>query len=847
MEAWHFATKGDGVLRSPISQRVALSSRKLVSLTAKSRSRFLIMAAFACHLLVAPPLVTSQLLAPTAGSGVPQNLSSTPSQGDQDIRWSAITQELDGPIIKLHGDAEIHYGTFVLRADEMTYNRDTGEATVDGHVALDGGPNDEHITASSGTYNVESEVGRFEGVRGTIGMRFKGSRLVLTSPTPFLFTGKSVRKTGPDHYVVYDGSITTCELPRPKWQFFAQKVVVEVGGNATIYRSTFRIEGIPVLYFPFATHPIEKTPRRSGFLVPNIGHSSNKGYIMGESVFWAINRTMDATVGTEYFSTRGWAPQGNFRGRPSETSFFDVNVYSVLDRGINGVNQGGTEARFTGEGTFNHNFRAVANLDYLSSYVFRLAFNDIFSQAVNSEVISKAFLSNATRGFFYNFSMQRYQDYESTTTGDLITILHAPSIELSSVDHRIPGSPFYWSYDAAAEGLSRSEPTFSTAPLVGRFDLGPNVSLPLKFHGWSLRPSFELRDTIYTDQLLPIGEVGTPKSSVINRKALESSVELTPPVLERVFEHGKEGRKWKHVIEPRVTYNYVTGINNFARIVRFDERDILSNTNDVEYSVVSRLYVKSATKDQQDCGTEGMPTLLVGGAGATNFVPWERPKQSTEVPCQPGPETREVVTWELAQKYFVDPTFGGALVPGQPNVFSTTIDFTAISFLTQPRHLSPLISRLRVQSSGHTDVEWDIDYDFKQRQINASTALLNFHYGAFTIGGGDAFLQAAGGTQSGTSAPASEQSFNQFRVLLGYGHLGKRGFSGATSIGYDANLNALQYGSVQAAYNWDCCGVDIEYRRFALGSVRNENQYRFTFALANIGAFGNLRRQERLF
>jgi LPS-assembly protein len=39
----------------------------------------------------------------------------------------------------------------------------------------------------------------------------------------------------------------------------------------------------------------------------------------------------------------------------------------------------------------------------------------------------------------------------------------------------------------------------------------------------------------------------------------------------------------------------------------------------------------------------------------------------------------------------------------------------------------------------------------------------------------------------------------------------------------------------------------VEYRRFALGAVRNENQFRFTFALANLGAIGNLRRQERLF
>jgi LPS-assembly protein len=52
---------------------------------------------------------------------------------------------------------------------------------------------------------------------------------------------------------------------------------------------------------------------------------------------------------------------------------------------------------------------------------------------------------------------------------------------------------------------------------------------------------------------------------------------------------------------------------------------------------------------------------------------------------------------------------------------------------------------------------------------------------------------------------------------------------------------------MQIAYHWDCCGLNLEYRRFALGSVRNENQFRFNFSLANIAGFGNLRRQERLF
>jgi len=97
------------------------------------------------------------------------------------------------------------------------------------------------------------------------------------------------------------------------------------------------------------------------------------------------------------------------------------------------------------------------------------------------------------------------------------------------------------------------------------------------------------------------------------------------------------------------------------------------------------------------------------------------------------------------------------------------------------------------------------------------------------------------------SSGFSAEKFNQFRAVLGYGSVNKRGFSGAFNLGIDANVDQVQYGSTQLAYNWDCCGVNLEYRRFALANVRNENQFRFTFALANVGAFGNLRRTERLF
>jgi LPS-assembly protein len=362
---------------------------------------------------------------------------------------------------------------------------------------------------------------------------------------------------------------------------------------------------------------------------------------------------------------------------------------------------------------------------------------------------------------------------------------------------------------------------------------------------WSVRPELSLRETFYTQQLVPSpsSTVGVARSELINRHAVEGTLELRPPTLDRVFDREFLGRKWKHVIEPHATYRYVTGVDNFAQILRFDERDILSNTNEVEYGVVNRLYAKRTSAKTQDCTSPTMTSLIIGRPAAESRIPWERQPEPGAIPCQAEPQVREVITWELAQKYFIDPTFGGALVPGQRNVFTTTADFTGIAFLNEARRLSPLISRLRFQATSRTEAEWDIDYDFKNSRINASTVFVNYRFGPYTFGGGDAFLQAPSATVSSTVP----QAFNQYRLLFGYGYPNRRGFSAATNLGFDANLGFLQYAAAQMAYNWDCCGLSVEYRRFALGSVRNENQFRFNFALANIGSFGNLRRQEKLF
>lgn len=835
------------------------------------RTRIFITAALVCHLLLAPGIVTSQTPSPagTMPSSPPADPASPTEQEEVTIR--AVQQEKDGSLYKLRGEVEIHYRTYILYSDEVTYNAATGDTQLEGHVVLDGGPYDEHVEASHGTYNIRTETGIFYNVIGTAGFRVRKSRYVLTSSNPFAFTGKVVEKHGPDHYLVRQGTVTTCELPHPKWQFNARRIVVDVDGTAKIYHSNFRLGGLPVFYFPFVTHPVQKQQRQSGVLMPSFGNSSSKGKIAGESVYWAINRSMDATVGGEYYSKRGWSQRGEFRARPSETSFVDFRYVGVVDRGIGTPrqDQGGEDARFNAEGRFGNNFRGVANVDYLSSFVFRIAFTDVYSQAIDSEVKSQIFLSNTTNGFHYNALAERYQDFEvcnptnvigqmgctELTQTELIRILHTPSFFLSGAERQLGHTPLYWSFDSAVEGLQRRQSSvegsqgspmgFRTAPLVGRFDLAPSLSMPLEWQGWSFRPELTLRDTLYTQRFNPqlATTTGRAQDDLINRNSLEAAVELRPPAFSRLFERPWLGRKWKHVIEPRMRYDYVTGVDNFAKILRFDASDVLSNNNAVEYTLVNRLYAKRLNPDIKDCDVQGMSSLAIGGAPQVGSVPWELPPSPDTQPCASGP--REIVSWEIGQKYFFDPTFGHALVSGQRNVFTATADFTGIAFLSDMRRFAPLISRLRIETSPRTNTEWDLDYDLKTGRINASTALVNYHYGQFTVGGGDAFLRV-NDASLGTVVPGA-RDFHQFRAMFGYGQLNKRGISGAASLGIDANQGFLQYSTVQTSYNWDCCGLSLEYRRFALGVVRNENQYRFAFTLANVGSFGNLRRQERLY
>jgi LPS-assembly protein len=780
-------------------------------------------------------------------------------------------QRKSGNVFSLDKNVVIHYRDRVIQADHIEFNEDTGELTATGHLHVSGGANHEDLTASHGTMNLKNQTATFYDVTGSVGLKGAGAgpgrTLTYSSSNPFLFTGRMVVRTGPQSYEIYDGTLTTCQLPKPDWMLNAGKFTVD-SEKAKAQNSIFRLMNIPVLFLPYVTHPVDSEQRQTGFMIPVPGYSSTKGFTLGEEFYWAINRSTDLMVGAQYYSLRGWEQSATFRYRGLGNNFAKARYTGLLDRGIvtNGVylNQGGQDVTFSGRHDFSSQTRVAGDVEYLSSYAYREAFAENFSVAVSSDILSILYGVHEWDGYAASARADRYQGLKQAAVAatpttpavpeEQIRIFHAPSLDFDSAEHELGRTGLFWSMDASEAGLSRVQPDFSTGGLTQRFDLHPELSYPLGFDGWRMRASVGVRETAYSrSRQVPYNDTGTPVElpNSLNRSDLEIEGDLRAPVVERVFDSpGVEkffgGNDVKHTIEPELTYRYVTGVNNFLAVLRFDDVDVVSDTNELEYGVTQRLFLRPVKN--RPC--KERPESTAQSQNWDDDIGKVQTRQTADTKDSlPSCGSHPLISWRLAQKYFFNENFGGAVIDGRRNIFDTTLNFSGIAFLTEPRAISPLISRMRVRTSSHLDVEWDFDLDTGAKKFTSDNVLVDVHENNVFAGLSYARLNAPGRfyTEGVISAISN---FNQLRLLLGYGSPTKPGLGVAGNVGLDLNANntgLVQYGAVQGSYNWDCCGFSVEVRKYELGAVRNETTERFNFTLLNIGTAGNLRRTASLF
>ncbi|WP_031498845.1 LPS-assembly protein LptD [Bryobacter aggregatus] len=711
----------------------------------------------------------------------------------------AGSQTVEGDWVKLRGAAMVDIYESTLQADEIDYNTETGEAHARGNVHYRNYEEGEEIFCDKADYNTKDVTGKFYNVRGTFAARIDARPGILTSSNPFQFQGEWAERLQ-QKYILYKGTITSCTYPRPWWTLRSPKFDIVPNQRATMQRAFFRVLGVPVFYFPYFYKSLEKQPRRSGFLTPNFGNSSRYGQMFGAGYFWAINRSYDATYRSQYFTERGFAHTFDFRGKPTDKSDFDFFLYGVGDRGKlqndgTRLKQGGYTMTFNGKADLGHGWHGRVNFNYLSSLTFRQNFTQSYNEAISSEVNAVGYVEKQWRGNNVQIVASRSQNFQTPAEGDSIIIRKLPQVEYTRRDTQIWKTlPVWVSLESSAGLVSRSQPLFQTRQFVSRLDATPRVSTALHWKGFHLTPSVSLHETYWASSR----EGTTVLGSNVTRSARDIQIDFLPPSLAKVFEKSPKwmgGGKMKHVIEPKATFRYVSGINDFEKIIRFDQTELLTNTKELEFGVTNRLYVKR------------------------------------------GQTTQEFLSWQVWQKRYFDPTFGGTIIDGRRNVNQSSLDFTGFAFLDRARNYSPVASSLRMQPLPGTGVEWRTDYDPLRGHISNSSLTVDGRVNQWFV--------SAGHTQVDSNVVLSPKN-NQFRGLLGWGGENRRGWSTAFFAIYDYRLAVLQFANTQVTYNTDCCGFSVQYRRLSFGTI-NENQFRMAFSIANIGSFGTLRRQERYF
>lgn len=731
-----------------------------------------------------------------AAEGAPDSVA--PVDGTQ---FFARTQENEGAVSRLRGDVEIRTGAIVVTADEVDYDDESGDLEARGNVHYRNLNGKEDLYADKIAYNLRTELGTFYETHGTVSSATQAAPRMLTTDNPFYLDAPVVHKTA-DNYVVLNGLVTNCDPAHPWWTMRSPKTKIAPGDYATIHRGVFRLRGVPIFYLPIFKKSLERVPRRSGFLTPNIGTSTRFGFVLGESYYWAINRSYDATVSGTLFTSRGFATQTSFRGRPTQNSSFDAVFFGVKDRGLkldsgDRVKQGGQSFTMKGVTKLPGGFRGVGDIRYLSSLEFRQAFTQTFEEAVFSQIRSIGFVTKNFSSYSINASLLRDENFQSAERGDTVVIRKLPNIEFNSTDHQIlkGPAPVYFTLDSAFDLVSRSQPAFQTRRYVQRGDFFPRVTSNVDWKGWNVTPTLGGRVTGYGQQRQNNDIVGAN----LYRAAAEVSVDVAPPALQRIFNSPPKwlGDKVKHVIEPRVRYRYVAGVDDFAAVVRFDDRDTINNTNEVDISLTQRLFSKDMASGQ----------------------------------------TREVLSLEVWQRRFLDPELGGAIAPGNRNVIMSQLDLTPFAFFDQTRNYSPVVTALRTRPSWKSGLEWRMDYDpLRDKIVNSS---VTFDYQATSL------VRTAIGHNAVRAPTTLTPPSNQITMLVGLGDFNRRGWNVALNNIYDYRRSTFIYTASQVSYNTDCCGFGVEYRRFSIGETRND--IRVSLSIANIGSFGTLRPQERLF
>jgi LPS-assembly protein len=712
------------------------------------------------------------------------------------------------------GNVQVTCADMMFFADEMDLHTDTNILTASGNVVFTSGGN--RIGADRMEFDTKTRTGTFFNASGTatLGDRVDRSLFGTQEPDAY-FYGEKIEKLGPRKYRISRGGFTTCVQPTPRWEITSGSATLTLDEYALLKNSVLRVKGVPLLYLPVFYYPIQEDDRATGFLIPTYGASTYRGQTISNAFFWAIGRSHDATFFHDWFSKTGQQVGSEYRYVLGPESTGNARA-SLLNEhppeSSDGANQRSYRIDAAANQRLPFGLRARANANYFSS----LQTQQLYQQNVyDASSRQRTFGVNVSgvwgthslsgtfdrRETFYNFNEEN-----SSVTGA------APRINYARSERPIGGTPIY--FGLSGEYISHVRLDRQTLPVDGvlqpverdsglhRFDVLPQVRFP--FTRWpflTINSSAGWRTTWWSESYDPGTVNQTPPvplvqiNEPITRSYLDLQSTITGPVFTRIFNTPGSGYadKFKHVIEPTVSFQRTTAIDEFDRIVRLDGTDsIVGQVTRIAYGLTNRLYAKRRR----------------GGVPGT---------------------AREILTFGLTQSYYTD-----------ANAARFDQNYQSSYGTAPPSRLSPLAAIVRGSPTDEINTELRAEYDTDirlLRGINASGAWRRQHFDVIA----NWSLRRTPLTPNSTAELRRDQYINAATsVRTSQNRLG-----GRYSLHLDLENGALLEQRIVAYYNAQCCGIGFEYQTynfagFTAPGVPKDRRFNISFTLAGIGTFSNL-------
>jgi LPS-assembly protein len=255
--------------------------------------RFLLMGLYGLGLILSASLIITQQ-ANAQDQGEPIDFAADSIQTNQETGLFVAT-----------GNVVFSQGIMSLKADKVEYNRQTGQAMARGNVIF---------TDHDGNIHFSDQMEMDDQFT-----RAFAEPLISRMADKSWMTGQTGEYVK-DDYTVYDNATYTpcdCDYANgetPIWQIDSSTSWHDPN-TKTVYHSNIQMKilRMPVMYFPFLSHPDWTVRRRSGLLYPSISYSSDHGIKYIQSYYHVIDDTSDVEIRPYIFKNTGTLTKVRYR------------------------------------------------------------------------------------------------------------------------------------------------------------------------------------------------------------------------------------------------------------------------------------------------------------------------------------------------------------------------------------------------------------------------------------------------------------------------------------------------------------------------------------------------------